>query len=127
MIKRWLVHDNASMSQILIKSTESPTFKANVLPCKVRFSGMRDASQYWKIERGEDDQVAYFRGRKLRSVEKNEVKGFLLKKEENNAECYESIGVVEEMSNWGHEKVHSNSDGLEKIEEWISVSSAMHR
>ncbi|PYI02552.1 ribonuclease H2 subunit C [Aspergillus sclerotiicarbonarius CBS 121057] len=134
--------------------TSTDQFTPNILPCRIHHDGpVNSLNRYWTPLTDENDQnqqTAYFRGRKLRGrrvaipegyqgvivtptdrvmpatptsadVEVEEVIP------EEPVKVLEKQGTFDEFVVWGHEWVPAADDSFVKgVEEWIKLAEAMH-
>ncbi|PLN79568.1 ribonuclease H2 subunit C [Aspergillus taichungensis] len=129
----------------------TPCCTPNVLPCRIHHNGaVNSIGRYWNPvadEKDQNNQTAYFRGRKLRGRRVAVPEGYegvvatpterTIRPAQNNAgdeaEPEEPVKVLEKKATfqdvmvWGHDLMPPADDPFVRgVEEWVRFAEAMH-
>ena len=135
------------------KSAYCANSSVEIVPCRINHTGTtKITKRHWQPKVEPDGmKTAYFRGRRLRGrVVKipKQYKGLVLKSSDKvivevpspidedddeepalpeTVKVVEQIGIVEDLTVWGHDALPPADDALIKgIEEWIALAEAIH-
>lgn len=131
------------MSDKIQINDEVPEYKANIVPCKIHYSGPADTNSYFSptkdVEHG--NPIAYFRGCKFigKPVDISSYTGYIINKSESLAPMEDSesdnyrilnthttIGKFSNLIAYGHDRSPTLTDPYILMKEWQDLSRAIH-
>lgn len=131
------------MSSEIIVNDSVPSFKANILPFQIQYTGEANTEDYFAPSKRPIDGnnlEAQFRGIKVigHPVELRSSKAYILSHSEHlvqdpsnpeevkTAKQYTSVGRINDITLYGHDTLPPLNSKWELLQEWDSVSSAIH-
>lgn len=116
-------------------------YDANVVPCKIHYTGEADTESYFTPTKDTEngDSVAYFRGCKFvgKPVDISNYTGYIIEKSEVLApgdtpddykvvNTHTATGKFNNLTVYGHDRLPTLSDPYILMNQWQLLSSAIH-